>query len=175
MIDYKGLPIKVIGAFLTLIIGLILASTLINIVRRFLKGIEVNKLLNEQLKINIKFEEYIISILKYLIYFITLTLILTQLGASSRVLFIIAITFLVLISIFVIIAFKDWIPNLISNIYLKKTNKIKVGDIIKIRGVKGKVIAINVLETKIETINKEIIFIPNANLTKYDFIIEREG
>ncbi len=174
MIKYTEFPIKVIGAFLILIIGLIIVTTLTNILRRFFRGIELNKLLQEQLKIKISVEEHLLSALKYIIYFIILTLILTQLGVPSNVLLIIAAIFLVLISIFLILAFKDWIPNLISNFYLKNTNKIKVGDLIKVKGIKGKILAINLLETKIETINKEIIFIPNTNLTKYEVIIEKE-
>ena len=47
-----------------------------------------------------------------------------------------------------------------------KNKTIKKGDIITIDGVKGKIIGITLLETKIETNNKEIIFIPNANVAK---------
>ena len=172
MVQYTGFPIKVIGAFLTLIIGLVIATTLTNILRKFLRGIEVNRLVQQQLKIKILIEEKLVAVLKYLIYFVTITLILTQLGVSTRILVIILVVFLVIISIFLILAFKDWIPNLISNFYLKRTDKIKVGDVIKVKGIKGRVMAMNMLETKIETVNKEIIFIPNANLTKYEVIKE---
>ncbi|MBI2148872.1 hypothetical protein HYU23_04275, partial [Candidatus Woesearchaeota archaeon] len=68
---YSNILIKVLGAFLILILGLIAARIISNITRKIIRGTEVSKSIEEQLKIKVNLENYISSILKYLIYFIT--------------------------------------------------------------------------------------------------------
>ena len=48
-------------------------------------------------------------------------------------------------------------------------------DDITINDIKGKVLQVNLIETKIETNNKEIIFIPNSSITKYKVIKSKNG
>lgn len=166
MVQYNEFLIRVLTAFLMLIIGLILAKVISNIIRRFIRGIEVNKTLEKQLKLKINLENHVGSIVKYLIYLITMILILNQLGIPTKILQIILVIIIVLFVLFVILAFKDWLPNLISGIYILRTGKIRPGEKIKINEIKGKVIKINLLETKIETNNNELIFIPNSSITQ---------
>ena len=167
-IQYSDTFIKLLSAFLILIIGLILGQVASNIIKRLLKGLEINKVLEEQLKIKVQLERYLGGFIKYLIYFITVILVLNRIGVSTKVLQIILIIVLAIVIIFVVLAFKDWLPNLISGFYIIKSGKIKKDDIIKIKGVSGKVIQVSLLETKIETNNNEVIFIPNHNITKYE-------
>ena len=174
MVLYSELLIKVLTAFLMLIIGLILSQIISNITRKFLRGAEVNKIIEQQLKLKIGLENYISSIIKYLIYLITIILVLNELGVSTKILQIVLVIVIILIAIFIILAFRDWLPNLISGLYLIRTEKIKPKDTIKIKGLRGRVIKINLLETKIETVNNEIIFIPNSNLTKFEMIKEKK-
>ncbi len=174
MIDYSGLLIKILGSFLTIIMGLIIAQIISNITRKFLRGTEISKVLQKQLKIKLLVENYISSILKYLIYLITIILVLNQLGVPTKILQLILIIFIILITLFIILAFKDWLPNIISGLYILKSEKIKVNDIIRINGVKGRVLQVNLIETKIETNNNEIVFIPNSNITKHELIRERK-
>lgn len=174
MTQYSEFLIKLLSGFLILILGLIFAQVVSNILRRVIRGIEVNKTLEEQLKLKINLENYMSSIMKYIIYFITIILVLDQLGVPTKTLQIMLIIFIILVVVFIILAFKDWLPNLISGIYLIRTEKVKSGDIIKTKDIKGRVIEINLLETKIETNSNEIIFIPNSNLTKIELIKEKK-
>lgn len=175
MVLYSNLLINLLSAFLILILGLIAAQVLSNIIKRVIKGIEVNKVLEDQLKIKINLENYISLILKYTIYFITVILILNQLNVPTRTLQIILIIFVILVLIFIIFAFRDWLPNLIAGIYILRTEKIKVGDKIQLKDIKGKIVNISLLETKIETHKNEFIFIPNSNITKYNLIKEKKN
>lgn len=170
MVQYSDTLIRLLTAFLVLILGLILAQIISNIIKRIIKGMEISKILEDQLKIKLKLEKYLALFIKYLIYLITLILILNQLNIPTKILKITLIILIIAIILFIILAFKDWIPNLISGLYILRTEKIKKGDIIKVRGIKGKVIQINLLETKIETVNNEIIFIPNHNISRYEMI-----
>lgn len=173
MTQYSELLIRILGAFLILILGLIMAQILSNIIRKIIRGTEVSKALEEQLKLKIPIENYISSFLKYIIYFITIIIVLNQIGIPTKILQIILVILIILVAIFIVLAFKDWLPNLISGFYIIRTQKIKKDDIIKIKGIKGRVIQINLLETKIETNNNEVIFIPNSNLTKFEVIKEK--
>ncbi|MBS3167548.1 mechanosensitive ion channel [Candidatus Woesearchaeota archaeon] len=173
--QYSEFLINIIGAFLILILGAIIAEVLSNILKKFIKGSGITNALEKQLKLKIPIEKYTASILKYIIYFATIIIALSRLGIPTKTLKIILIVIVILIIIFIILAFKDWLPNLISGIYLIKTKKLKPKDIIKINDIEGKVISIKLLETQIETNNKEIIFIPNSNLTKYKVIKKKNG
>ncbi len=168
MVQYSETLINILSAFLILIIGLILAQILSNIIRKVIKGMEISKTLEDQLKIKFKLEKYLASIVKYILYLVTIILVLNKLGVSTRVLEIIFIIIIVAMIIFIILAFKDWLPNLISGFYIIKSQKLEKGDIIKVKGITGRVMQINLLETKIETNNNEIIFIPNHTITKYE-------
>src|SRR3989344_3758317 len=90
----------------------------------------------------------------------------------SNILKIIFILIGIAIIVFTILAFKDWVPNIIAGLYIYKNNKVKIGDIIKVKGVKGKIIEMNLVETKIETNNNELIFIPNSNMVRYEVVKE---
>ena len=175
MVLYSDLLINILSAFLILVIGLIIAQIGSNILRRFLRGTQLNKILDEQLKIKLNLENYLSLILKYLIYLITIILILNKLNVPTKILQVILIIFAILVLIFIIFAFKDWLPNLISGFYIIRTEKVKKGDIIKIKDIKGKVIEVNLLETKIETNNNEFIFIPNSNITQFELIKEKNN
>lgn len=170
MIQYSTTLINIITAFLILILGLVIANIIKNIIRRFLRGIELNRILEKNIKIKIKLEESLSTFIKYLIYLTTIIIALDQLGLPTRVLKIVVILVFAIIIIVIVLAFKDWVPNLIAGFYIFKSRKVNRGDVIQINGVKGKIMAINFLETKIETKNKEIIFIPNSNIIKHNVI-----
>jgi len=172
MIEYSNTAINVITVFLVILLGLIIANIFNNILRRFLRGFGLNKIIEEQLKKKIKLEEYFTSFIKYVIYLITLIIALDQLGLPTRFLKFIFIVIGLIIIIFTVLAFKDWVPNMIAGFYIYKNNKVKVGDTIKVRDIKGVIKSINLVETKIETSNKEVIFIPNSNLIRYEVVKE---
>jgi len=170
MVEYSNTFIRILSAFLILILGLILANIITNILRRILREAEVNKILKEQLKVKLPIENLLVTIIKYIIYFAIFIFVLNQLGIPTFILQVIFIVILVVLIVFVVLAFKDWIPNLVSGFYIYKTQKIKTGSTITVNGVNGKVKKINLIETIVETRNKEIIHIPNANITKYEVI-----
>ena len=164
--EYSTLTINLLTAFLIVILTLVFANIFNNIIKHVLKGLDLNQIIHKQLKMKVQLEETISSAVKYIIYLIGLIAVLNQLGISSKILWIIFAIILVIILIFIILSLKDVIPNIFSGFYIKKTKKIKIGDTIKVKGIEGRVISINLLETKIETKNKESVFIPNTILTK---------
>jgi len=172
MVGYSNTVINIITAFLITILGLIIGNIFSNILKRFLKGLEINRIFKEQIKREVKIEEYFAYFIKYFIYLITIIIALDQMGLPTKVLKIIFILIGIAIIVFTILAFKDWVPNIIAGLYIYKNNKVKIGDIIKVKGVKGKIIEMNLVETKIETNNNELIFIPNSNMVRYEVVKE---
>jgi len=156
---------KIIALFFYIILGLIIARLVSNLIEKIFKRIELDNSLKKELKINIKITKYLKYITKYFIYLITIVLMIEEIGISTSLIQKIFLGILIIISILIILSFKNIIPNLSSTIYLKITNKFKKGDQIILNNTRAKIIEIGILETKIES-NREIIFIPNIKLRK---------
>ena len=110
------------------------------------------------------------SLAKYLIYFIAVIFALDQIGLTTTVLNIILGVFLLIIVVFIILAFKDFIPNLISGLFIHQKRGLKDGDKINMDGINGIIEHISIIETRIKTKNGDIIFVPNSMLTKHKVI-----
>ena len=157
--------IKIFTAILILIVGFGAGIFLSKLIKRVLSEIKLDKVLKE-LGIKFNLEALISTIIKYIIYIIALFIALNQFGFSTILLYIILITILVIIISIIIISLKNFIPNIISGIIISKKNIIKKGDYIKINGVEGTIKEFDILETKVETKDKDIIFIPNSIITR---------
>ena len=69
-----------------------------------------------------------------------------------------------------ILAVKDFIPNLVAGFYVRQKEKIKPNDTINVNNTEGKVMAVDLTETKIKTKDNDTIFIPNSILVKSKII-----
>ena len=162
--------LKGVAAIIILLAGLIIANILSKLTKKLLKELEINKILKTKLNISLPIENIISGTLKYLIYFVVIILSLNQLGITTKVLYIILVGILIIIIAIILLSIKDLIPNVISGFLIYKQKKLKVGDTIQIKDLEGKIIEINLLETKIETKNKEIVHLPNLLVTKEKII-----
>jgi small conductance mechanosensitive channel len=162
-----------VGAFLILVIGLVLARVLGNTLRRIFKGMELNNLFQSALKLRFDAEKFFASFITWIAYFIVILLALFQLGISTQTIQIVFFVFIGVVVIIALLASKDLIPNIMSGIYLMKTKKVKKGKTLRIRGIEGKVIDFNLVETKIRTSKTEEIFVPNSLMSKE--LVRMEG
>ncbi|MBI5391680.1 mechanosensitive ion channel [Candidatus Woesearchaeota archaeon] len=161
---------RILSAFLILILGIVFGRIIGNILKRTLKNVEISALLKRELNLKVEIEGYLSNIVKYSIYFLTVITSLTQIGISSKVLILILMVFLVIVGIFILLAVKDWIPNILAWFYIIKTQKIKRGETIRIKGIEGQVSHIGLLETKIKTKTEETVFIPNNAFIREEVI-----
>lgn len=169
----EGWMIKLIAAIAVLLIGLIAARIISGIVKKVLFELELNRILKEQAGVKIPVEEFISSITKYLIYFIAVIWALAELGLQTIILYIILAIFLVIIVSFIVLAFKDFIPNITAGFFIHQKNIIKKGDLIKVKDIEGRVMSISLVETTIK-INGDTVYIPNSVLTKNEIIKKKE-
>jgi len=163
---------KLIVAVVILLIGFIFGRLVSKIIYRVLNEIELDKTL-KKVGINFALEKAISSIFSYIIYVISIILALNELGLTTTILNIISVAAIIFIILSVLIAIKDFIPNLISGFIILKNKTVKEGDLIVIDNIEGKVKNISLIETEIKTKKGDIIHIPNAALTKKEFIIKK--
>ena len=150
MAGYSSITLNVIGAFLILIIGLVLARILGNISKKTIKELEAERIL-KKINIAVSLERIVPKIIKIIIYFVTLMLVLGQLNISKSIIKNILIVIAILIAFLILLAFKDIVPNFISGVMIKKKKSLKVGEFINILNTKGNIIKITLLETQIKT------------------------
>ncbi len=157
--------VKLIAALAIVLFGLILGNILSKLLKKVLHEFELNRVLKEQ---NIRFplEEFLSTIFKYIIYFVGIIWALTEIGLATIILQILLIVILVLVVAFIILAFKDFVPNITAGFFIHNKNLFKKGDKIKVHSIEGIVEEVDLIETKVKTVDGDVILIPNSILTK---------
>ena len=157
---------RLIAAIVVLLITFLVARFLGNLSSKVLSELKTNKVLKESFGVRAPIEEIISHSVFYLVLFIGVIMALNQFGLSVVVLYIILIIVLIIIVSFVVLAFKDFIPNVFASFWIHQKRLIEKGDYVEIKDVSGKVVEINLTETKIETKEKEIVLFPNSLLLR---------
>src|SRR3989344_3175104 len=158
--------LNLIAAIVILLVGLVIGRFLGNLTKKILHELELDKLLREQTRFKIPLEQFLGSLVKFIVYFVAIIFALDQLGLQTAILNIILAIILIALVIFMILAIKDFIPNLISGLMLHQKRNLKPGDRIIINNVEGEIINVTLIETKIRTRSGDIVYIPNSILTK---------
>lgn len=170
----SGLFHKFIVAIILLLIGFIVGKIFGRLVFKFLHSFEINNNFSKLSGTTLKLEEIAESFTTYFIYFITIVIVLQQMGLASTILHMIAGGIILLIILSTFLGIKDFIPNAIAGIVMQSNKQFRVGQIIKVKGMQGKIIKMTLLETKIETKKGDIIFIPNSVLNKTEVVYVRQ-
>ncbi len=165
--------LNLIAAIVILLLGLVIGRFLGNLTKRILHELELDKLLKEQTRFKIPLEQFFGSIVKFIIYFTAIIFALNQLGLQTAILNIILIIILVSLVIFIILAVKDFIPNLVAGLFLHQKRNIKPGERIEVNNLEGEIVSVTLVETKLRTKSGEIVYIPNSVLTKNVVIKKR--
>ncbi len=157
---------RVIAAIVVLLIAFLIARFLGNLAAKVLNELKTNKILKESFGVRAPVEQIFSKGVYYLVLFIGVIMALNQLGLSTIILYIILIIVLLIVVSFILLAFKDFVPNMFASFWIHQKKIIEVGDIVEIKDVSGKIVEINLTETKIETKDKEIVLFPNSLLLR---------
>jgi len=168
-ISSEGFTVKLIAAISIVVVGLLVGYIAGRLARRLLHELELNKVLKEQ-GIKIPLEEIFASFVRYIIYFIALMFALGELGLKTVVFSIILGVILVIMIAFVILAFKDFIPNVTAGFFIHQQGFIKKGNRIRVGNSEGIVIHTDLSETRLRLDNGDIIFIPNSLILKNEVV-----
>lgn len=143
--------LKVLAAILILVVGRWLARKIARLLAKVLKknGIEVT----------------LTGFLENITYYALLVLVLIaaagQLGINTT-------SFLTIVGaagLAVGLALKDSLSNFASGVMLVLFRPFKVGDAVKVAGITGKVVGINIFNTVLNTPDNQRIIVPNSNIT----------
>ena len=163
---FSAIFTKLVVAVIIVLIGLVLGKILGKFIQKALHEIELNRIIKKAAGIKVSAEEVISAFITYFIYFIFIVMALNQLGITTVVLHMISGAILIIIIISIMLSIKDFMPNMFAGFFIHQKRFIKEGDIIRVDNTEGKVVHINLVETKIETKQGDIIYIPNSLLTK---------
>jgi small conductance mechanosensitive channel len=162
----SGQLARLVAAITILLVGILFARFLSKLTQKILKEIKLNDILKNELGIKMHLEEFISRFIEYIIYFVAIIMSLNQLGLTTTILYIILVSLLVVIIVLIILAFKDFVPNLTAGLYINHKGYIKKGNNVSIKSVKGKIIDINLVETKLKTKEGDEVLVPNSLLLK---------
>lgn len=161
---------KFILAVITLFIGIIIGRFVGKLLKRVLSEVELDNLIKKTTKIKFSLEDGISGFAAYFIYFITIIMALNQLGITTRLLEIISVAILIIIVLSVLLGIREFIPNVMSGIFIHQKRFIRVGDKVRIGEVEGKITKVSLTETWIRTKNGDLIYMPNSLLTKKEVV-----
>jgi len=162
--------LKFITAIVILLVGFIIGKVLGRFIYKVLHNFELNIIMEKLVGVKISLEEIIETFITYFIYFITIVIVLQQIGIATTVLHMIAGGVIIIIILATFLGVKDFIPNAIGGFFIQSKKIIQVGETVKIKGMEGEILEVNLVETKLRTKEGDIIFIPNSAVTKTEII-----
>lgn len=154
-----------------LLIGLALGVLVKKLIYKILKEIELNKIMSH-VGVTYNLEQWVSSILSYLVYLITIVFFLDQLGITSIVLYLILGAVLMLVILTVIVGLKDVMPNFVAWILLQRKDRMIEGHQVNVKEIYGKVEKIGFLETEIRTDSGDLLYVPNSLFLKSKFWVK---
>ncbi len=157
-------------AVIILLIGFILGKLLSKVIQKVMNSLEVDNITKKATRVEIGLEKAIGTFTKYFIYFIAIIMALNQLNITTTILQMFSAAILIIVIISIILAIKDFVPNTFAGFYLYRNKFIKEGETIRVKGIEGVVKHINLVETKLETREGDLVYIPNSALTKTEII-----
>ena len=151
----EGAVIRLTTIVVTIFLGIILAKLLGKITKHVLEQAEINRLLRQSGVQAI--DERIAKIVEYTIYAFAMLLILQELGLTRIVLGILIIAAAIVLTATILLAIRNFIPNMIHGPKVKKEYKDKIGKTVKIGSVKGKLLKIGIIQSVVSDREKHYI------------------
>ena len=152
-------------AVIILLIGFIVGRILGKLVQGILHELELDTLLSK-IRMRAGLEEFLGTLVSYLVYAVAVVMALNQVGITQMVMNVVAGIAIIMIIVSLLLTVKDYAPNLVAGIRLRQKRALSPGDWIGAKGLEGKVLHAGLLETRIETKQKDIIYIPNVFLVR---------
>ena len=163
---FSGVFANILLAISILLIGFIIGKVLGRLIKKVLHDFKLDPALKKSIGLKISLENMISSFISYSIFLISILMALNQVGVTAFILNIIATAIILLITVSIILALKDLVPNFFAGIKIAQKEMVKPGDTISFDKITAKVVDVTVTETKLESKSGDIIFIPNSLLLK---------
>lgn len=164
--SFSGIYTDFTVAAILLLFGIAAGKLLGKLSLRLLHELELNRLVKGLTRKGLPLEEIISSGLTYLVYLIFVVVAMERLGLNPYLFNIIALAVMAVLVVSVLLAIKDFIPNIIAGLAIHLTDRLREGDTIAVDGMDGRVVQVGVVETRLETRGGDTIYVPNSLLTK---------
>ncbi|MFH1072097.1 MAG: mechanosensitive ion channel domain-containing protein [Nanoarchaeota archaeon] len=165
---------RLVIALIILFLGFIIGRILGKLLFRALREIDLDAQTKKWLKMHIPLEKFLSNLVSYLIYFFAIVLALDQLMLISFILYmVLGAVFIALIMSF-LLSIKDFLPNAISGIRIKKKRLFRIGDHISLKSVGGTVEKISILDTMILTSKGDTVYIPNSRFNLKELKVRKK-
>ena len=159
----EGAVLKATAVIVSLFLGIVIAKLSGKITKHILAQAEINRLLK---KSGIKaIDQRVGSMVEWAIYIFTILFILQQLGLTRVVLTILVIASTLIITLSAIIAFRNFIPNAVQGLFIRKELDRHVGKKVEIGSVKGRLKKVGIIQSII--IDGEKHYIPHVYSQKH--------
>ena len=165
----KTQVINILQFAIVIAIGAIITKVVVDFLSKFLRRDDIRKVITK-LGYDEPVIELILIIVRYIFYFITFIIALSQFGFARFVLDIVIIMIALFLVILVLFSLKDFIPNVAAGVYLSSFKSINKGDILRIGEYFGKVVNMDIVSITLEDENGRLLIIPNANVVKKEII-----
>lgn len=138
----------IIFAIILLVVGILLSKLVVKLMGKALDRSKMDLTINRFLK----------SVVKIVLYVLVITVVLTLLGVPTTSI----ITVIGTAGVAVGLALQNSLSNLAGGFLILFAKPFRVGSYISVAGVEGTVAEINILYTKLYTIDNKAVFIPNG-------------
>ena len=157
---------KIIIAVSIILLGVVIARFISKLIYKVLIRINLSNIIKNNLDLALPLEDVISTLAKYIIYFLSLYLALSEIGIRVFIGKVILVIILILTAVIVFFVLKDFGQNFVAGALLHKKKLIRKGDVIEVLGINGKVLEVKLLDTKIINKEKELFILPNSVLIK---------
>ena len=158
--------LRLIIAVLFLLFGFIIGRLAGKFLLKMMKEIEINKMVYETFRIKLNLDQLLSSVVSIVIYFFAIVAALEQLQLANTLLYLLSFAIIIVAVVSTFLAVRDFFPNLISGFYLHTRERFKEGVNIEVGDIKGQLVHIDLMHTKIKTKSGDLLFIPNDTVAK---------
>lgn len=138
----------IIFAIILLIVGILLSKLVVKIMGKAM----------DKSKLDLTINHFVRSMVKIILYVLTITVVLTLLGVPTTSI----ITVIGTAGVAIGLALQNSLSNLAGGFLILIAKPFRVGSYITVSGVEGTVESINILYTKLKTYDNKAIYIPNG-------------
>ncbi len=170
---YPDVLTNIVAGILIIGFGIFAGNILSVVAKKVFQSFEIDRILLD-LGLRFPVEELLAALIKYGLYLVGLLFGLAFLKLDQILLSIVLFSILGLLLLFILLSFRDFIPNFIAGLTIYFKGKLRLGDIVEIDTIEGKVIHMDMLEAKIRTTDGDVVIMPNVLALKGIIIKKRK-
>lgn len=171
----SGAVSNIVAAGIILFIGFIAGRLIGRLAERVLEEIELNRTIYQATKTSIPAAEAIGYLATYFIYFLAIVMALDTLKIQTLLFNLVSIALIAIIIASIALSLKDFVSNVFAGAYIHQRGMVRKGDTLRIEGMEGKVISVDLAETKIELKEGDTIFVPNLLIMQKTAVIRKRA